>query len=255
MICSNMNAPAAFAAGPGAASPDPAEARRHALLDRHLERLDQLIEAGMDMVQGLAAQAAGGPTVVQGDIALAYSRVSRAVRMAILLQSRLVAEPGADAGGEPDTLVVSWMEPEGSISERTAARKERVEQIVEGVARFERDDDEAAERLGRETAERLERDDIYGDVLTRPVSELVADICRDLNLAPDWPRLARQPWAQREIAGGEAGAPLRGFTSPIAAAMAGGPPADPGAMPGEERVAEGESRKRYATASPLRDSS
>lgn len=198
--------------------PDPDAARRRALLDRQLERLDQLIAAGMDLVQGLAAQAEGGPKVVEGDVALAYSRVSRSVRMAMLLQTRLAAEPEAEAAAEPKTTYFTWLEPENSIAERTAARKERVEQIVEDLARREQGDDEAAEHIRREAAERLERDDLYGEVLTRPISELVFEICRDLNLAPDWPRLARQPWARREMADGKAGAPLKAHLSPPQAA-------------------------------------
>jgi len=196
---------------------DPDAARRRALLDRQLERLDQLIAAGMDLVQGLAAQAEGGPKVVEGDVALAYSRVSRSVRMAMLLQTRLAAEPEAEAA-EPKTTYFTWLEPENSIAERTAARKERVEQIVEDLARREQGDDEAAEHIRREAAERLERDDLYGEVLARPISELVFEICRDLNLAPDWPRLARQPWARREMADGKAGAPLKAHLSPPQAA-------------------------------------
>jgi hypothetical protein len=67
---------AAFAICPDA--PDPAEARRCALLDRQLKRLARLVEAGMDMVQALAAQAAGsGPPVAGaglGPIALQARR-------------------------------------------------------------------------------------------------------------------------------------------------------------------------------------
>lgn len=189
---------------------DPAEERRRALLDRQLERLDQLAQAGMDMVHALAAQVAGtGPQVVEGDVALAYNRLSRAVRMALLLQSRLVAEPAEAAAGEPEEIIYRWMEPQNSIAERTAARRERIEQIVEGVARREGDDPDTADRIAHEAAERLERDDIYADVLTRPVSELVADLCRDLGLEPHWPSLARQPWAQRERASEDIGWPLR----------------------------------------------
>lgn len=206
---------------PDDASAETAHARRRGLLDRQLERLDQLIAAGMDMVEGLAAQAAGGPRVVEGDVVLAYSRASRAVRMAILLQSRLVAEPEAKAEAQtpapgedaPGAIGLRWLEPEEMFEEWTSARRERVEQIVEGVARRERGDDDAAERLGREAVERLERDDIYGAVLTRPISELVADICRHLGLTPDWPRLSRQPWAQRERAGGAVGGPLKDYAA------------------------------------------
>ena len=45
-------------------------------------------------------------------------------------------------------------------------------------------------------------------MLSRPISELIALICQDLGLAPDWPQLAEEAWAKAEIASGAAGAPL-----------------------------------------------
>src|SRR5665213_2604345 len=196
-------------------SSDPAfaerEQRRQAMVDRHLERLDQVIEAGMGMIGALAAQVAGtGPQVVEGDVALAYSRFSRAVRQGILLQTHLLAEPeekpakadakAAKGKGEPEEITVTWLEAEGS---RREGRRERVAQIVERMARTDGQPEETVERLYREAAERLEQIDIYGDPAFRPISELVAEICRDLGLKPDWAVLATHPWARKEIALGE----------------------------------------------------
>ncbi len=205
-----MDTSAAWASQSDSMPDDPAEARR-VLLDRQLERLDRLAEAGMQMVEALLAQARGeGPQVVEGDVALAYGRVSRAVRMAILLQSRLVEAP-APADAEPERIVFAWEEPRDVRAERAAARKERVEHIVEHAARREHEDAETVERLVAEAAERLECDDIYGDVLSRPIDELVAHICRDLGLDPDWDSLARRPWARRAVASGEIGWPIAGL--------------------------------------------
>ena len=187
MFCSDMNTPA-LPPFPNS----PADERRRALLDRQLERLDQMIGAGMDMVQALAAQAAGaGPQVVEGDVILAYSRAARAVRMAILLQSHLIAEP--DAGRD-------------AVAERAAADADRVEPPAEDLAGRERDPDESTERPAREYAERLERDDIYRNVRTRPVGELVAEIGRDLGIDPDWPELSPEPDRHNDVADADAGA-------------------------------------------------
>jgi hypothetical protein len=131
--------------------------------------------------------------------------------MAILLQSRLLGGPGAEAGETPDEAVhttYSWADPPTVTQVRAEARRACIEQVVETVAEHERHDAEAVERLGREAAERLERDDIYRDVLARPASEIIADLCRDLGLTPDWPVLSRQSWARREMAGEVVGAPL-----------------------------------------------
>jgi hypothetical protein len=59
-----------------------------------------------------------------------------------------------------------------------------------------------------EVCERLDDDDIYGDVIARPVGELVALICRDLGLEPDWARLAEEAWAREEIERGDARSPF-----------------------------------------------
>jgi hypothetical protein len=91
-------------------------------------------------------------------------------------------------------------------------RKARTVRIVERIARRDCDDAEDIERRVGEAAGRLDQDDIYGDVLSRPISELIAMICKDLGLDPDWPQLAREAWAREEISGGAAGSPLMALT-------------------------------------------
>ena len=187
------------------ASPDAAADRRRSLLDQQLERLDQMAQAGTDLIQALAAQAAGGPKVVKGDVSLAFGRVSRAVRMAILLQRRLIDETvsrEADRDGEDDGRALDEAADvgPGTIPDR--------HDLVEDIAGREGDAPERAERIERETAERLERDDLYGLVHARPVGEIVVDICRDLDLEPDWPTLAQEGSAQVAYVTRNPGAPL-----------------------------------------------
>ena len=118
------------------------------------------------------------------------------------------------------------------------------------MAKAECDDEDRLDDLVHETAERLDDDDIFGDVLTRPVGELVSLICRDLGLEPDWARLGEEAWAKEEFDD-----PRSPFfaTSPIYGR--GGPPADPGVQPGEERVVEREGGWQSLTASPFQSSS
>jgi len=86
-------------------------------------------------------------------------------------------------------------------------RKARVEAIIERVAKADHDEEEV-DRLVREAGERLDDEDLYGEVLGRPVGELVSLICRDLGLAPDWSRLAEEAWARREAAEGDPRSPF-----------------------------------------------
>jgi hypothetical protein len=195
------------AAGEGCALPS---------AERRLRMLDRLAVVGLEISLAIERRVKDAPPdqplAELNAAAMAYARAARAVRMAVLLQSRLAEGPVADEAANdakgPQKIIFGWEECPDERDERAQARRERLGQIVEHIAEKERGDAEAAERLGREAAERLERDDIYGDVLERPVSEVVADICRDLGLEPDWDGLFARPWARHEIADGDIGAPL-----------------------------------------------
>jgi hypothetical protein len=170
---------------------------------RELTLLDELADYGRDIARAIAqrvqAAEADEPVAELQAAAMAYARVARAVRLTVMLKAKLVGRPaGAEADAETDG---------GNDSEDV--RKFRVERIIERVARARHaDDDDEVERLTTEAAERLDDDDLYGGVLERPMSELLALICRDLGLPLDWPRLAGEAWAQQEIAGGQPGWPL-----------------------------------------------
>jgi hypothetical protein len=186
------------------------------LMERQLWVAGRLAEVGLNVAlaierQAMAAgsddgappaqagsDAAGAAPAVLGDIGLAYTRVARGVRLTIALQSKLIEGLQALDRGETDSA--RWL--------RECDTKKRVERIVERVIRAEHDDEEIVDHLTREGAERLDEDDISGDVRTRPVSETVAVICRALGLAPDWAHLAEEAWAQEEMASGAAGSPL-----------------------------------------------
>ena len=201
----------------------------HPLFERQLWILGRLAEAGLNIVLAIEHQALGSAPppdapaepapsdtpadtpandLFQGDLALAYARASRAVRMTIALQSRLIDEAGERKRAAKSSAGYAAM-IEGP------ARKARIERIVERVAQAELGGaTETIERLVGEAAERLHEGDVYGDIMARPVSEIVDAICRDLGLHPDWARLAQEGWAQDEIASGAVGPPLAANLSP-----------------------------------------
>jgi len=158
--------------------------------ERRLQRLDRLAEAGLEVIEALTAQAKGaGPKVVDGDVALAFSRVSRAVRMAVLLQHELAQ----DAADPP--MISPMASPDAALeaeAERKTAHIGRVGRIVARVAMDHcGKKPERAADYAYAARERLDDDDIYSLVATRPVGELVAMICRDFGLQPDWDALAQ----------------------------------------------------------------
>ena len=176
--------------------------------------LGQLAEAGLEVALAIKDQV---KTVADGGedataIAMAYARAARAVRLTLLLQSNLIKQL-QDWDRQTAYLASRAIaKAEGLQEDLADQRKTQTVRIVERIAEREHDDAEQVERLVGEAAERLDQEDIYGDVLSRPVSELVAMICEDLGLDPDWRHLAREAWAREEIIIGPAGSPLRTLT-------------------------------------------
>jgi hypothetical protein len=231
---------------PAAPSLDPAETAHTAwarqVLMRQTEMLGELAEVGLEVAKAAGrravARAEGEPdgAAAEGDnLAMAYARAARAVRLTLMLQARVVAEIGKlDLADQARAEAVRAAQEEAETRATPEyAHKARVERVVLRVAKDAHPDNEdEVDRLISEAGERLDDDDLYRDILSRPVGELVGAICRDLGLDPDWTRLAQEPWAVDEQA--DPRSPFAS-TSPIAVAMAGGGP-----LP-EERAVEGAS--------------
>jgi hypothetical protein len=230
-------------------APAPGAAPR-ALIERQLWVLGRLAEVGLNVALAIEQQATAAaeapdaaepppasrpPTpkpgrVVQGDIALAYARASRAVRLTVALQARLIKDLQALDEAAARLRRGEQAEAERARQALETARKERVERIVERVIRAELSDEVEADRLAEAAWERLDADEIYGDLLAQPVGEIIARLCRDLGLAPDWIQLAEEAWARQEIDSGAAGSPFLALSwpdPPGRAAAAPAPVAEP----------------------------
>jgi hypothetical protein len=228
-----MTDPAALAPDPARPPPPKAADVGPALIHRQLAMLGRLAEAGLNVVLAIEKQALAAladepaaapegaapqtplqtpPQTPAADLALAYHRASRAVRMTIALQARLLAD--LQALDERDERYAKAARTEHR--QQQAQRKARVEKILERVIEAQVADEVEADRLTQEACERLEDDDIYGELMARPFSEIIDRICKDLGLDPDWSALAQEAWARTEIDDGVAAAPLA--EAPAAAA-------------------------------------
>lgn len=206
--------------------------------DRHLAMLDRLAEAGLQIAIALEAEAksaASAPADRPVDleaVALSYSRVARAVRMSLLLHAHLVQ--GGEVRAQAQAKTTAERPPPQPVDPewaREEVARDRVARIVRRVIQAEHDDEERVERLADEAVERLEDLDCYGAVTARPMSEMVADICHDLGLSPDWTRLAIEAWAVEEMSSGDVGEPLETFALARALAQSGRGGADSPASP------------------------
>ncbi len=179
------------------------------VLERQIETLGELAELAMRMArtttdqatESQATQAAEGqvpdadaptPDARQTDhLALAFHRAARAVRLTFMLQSKLL---------EDLRLLNRRAQPsEYDDIDPVDEHKARVQRIVRRLAQDAHDGNPAqVDKLTIEASERLEDEDLYRDVIDRPVGELVAGLCRDLGLEPNWRGLADEPWALDE---------------------------------------------------------
>lgn len=158
---------------------------------------------------------------------MAHSRIARAVRLTVALQSKVMKEALALEQGVGEAKaskaearpILAPADPDPAHE-----RRRRIDRVVRRVIEAEEDDEDEVERLSGEAWERLEDEDVYGDVLARPMGEIVARVCEDLGLSPDWTRLAKEAWAVEEARAAHPGSP---FAPPAAAEAPNGVPAQP----------------------------
>jgi hypothetical protein len=246
-------------------SPDPvaaADLRARAAFDQQLWVLGRLAQAGLNMALALEAQAiathpeaaadqgpqpygAPKPAPVSldflppepGELALAFTRVSRAVRMTVALQARLLK---GDVGGPNASASRA---PAPPPLETRAQRANRAGTIVGRLAAGSDGDAFEAMELMERARERLFDVDITGDLLDRPIPDLIAEICRDLGLSPNWAEVQGEAW-MRDGAPSDEPTP-RSRARPSACPASASPPAtswaSPAGPPGGHKASPGRS--------------
>jgi hypothetical protein len=172
------------------AAENPGEARRA----QRLEMLRVMADICLDMARLVQSQAhaaaeadpAGGRAA---DIAAKVPRIARALRQTLALEWRVETEEAAQLEAERAARAQAEDRARHRLEiERACTVREAVEKIIRA--------DETVDPLfvRREAAERLDDEQEFEDFLTRPLGAIVADICRDLSLEPDW-TLWPEPWA------------------------------------------------------------
>jgi hypothetical protein len=218
---------------------DPIEAPPESRAERHLRLLQELAEIGMDIARAVRAEATAqdeaperAPSRFGGEPGLVYSRIARAVRQTLALEARFADEVGKARAEQErrrvDTGRLIFQRRQDDI-------RDFVAQAIENEGAERRIPDSEVERLLDDLDERLEDGQYDADLADGPVAELVARICYDLGVSPDWRIWNDQDWASDYIKdrmptdiGADRWAHL---DTPIAAARppdAIGPPPDPG---------------------------
>jgi hypothetical protein len=169
----------------------PAPADPRALIEGQMAMLSRLAEVGMEIAEACGREAKAPPAegAARSHPGLVFARVARAVRMTIALQSRLMKDLAA-------------LDRADEIAERarTTKRRTRLAQLIEDAARakvdaqreagarFWADEDAVEDEIEALTSEGYERliDAEDGGLWGRPFDAVVAAVCKDLGLSPDW---------------------------------------------------------------------
>ena len=114
--------------------------------------------------------------------------------------------------GHLPTAAIPRMAEAATAARRVERRKTKVRTAVERVLDAEADGSEA-ENLFYDLTERLESDYEDADFTDRPIGELVARICRDLGVTPDWSLWQDEDWAI-EARGAEPAVRTKGEPAP-----------------------------------------
>ena len=199
--------------------------------ERQMFMLKALADYGMSVVQSVSQRASasldgGFAPSVGVDLARAYERVARSIRQTIALEARIDRELN-----HPET--VRCGKAERAPAER---RKDEVKAIVSSVVPY-RDANPARDReyLLADMYERLDDMAEDEDFDSRPMAQIIADVCETLGVEPDWALWKDEGW---EL---EAPAPATSQTPPhvvgrrakeplnsVSSLTCGGSPAKPG---------------------------
>jgi hypothetical protein len=211
---------------------DPDGARAEQLL-RVLARLTEL---GMVLAEKLVAQAttADEAPVDAGEVAGAFAKISRGVRMTVMLEARLLKErrlrrDGLEAAHEARLQAMrearrsrERAEAEAEENERILKRESAIDEAVKDMIRAERPEGYERERLFDRLKGmwKIDWDDyssFYIDNCDEDdlISEQIATICKALGLTPDWDRWKDSYWAIEEAEDAAEGSPYAATGDPL----------------------------------------
>ena len=198
-----------------------------------LRLLTELIEMGMDTARAIRGQALAQADAVQalanGDLTnrplpggwitveacgLAFSRITRAIRLTMAFRQRIIRDMAQDAKtackAHKKLLQREAASADAAHQVRVDARRD---EIIVDVAMAVIPSEEDIEVLGdtmRRVSEHL-RDVEERELFDLPTGVLVARIVKDIGLPADWKQLQDRDWAIAEIANPPPGSPFEGW--------------------------------------------
>ena len=120
-----------------------------------------------------------------------FERVARSVRLAYLLEDKLIQDFAARAKEAAKEAAEQTAEKE---RQRRNATRRTVDRVVKEAIQAEAGDQSERNHLLGQLKLRLDQNDIYWDLASKPAEILIARLFRDLGLDPDWDRWQGEAW-------------------------------------------------------------
>jgi len=181
--------------------------------EQRLAMLREISEIGMELTRALARRVQAEEATGVGDAPVtetakpppfdpsdAFARLSRAVRLTLSLEARAEEALSALLAGEraaTEARREARVAREKHAAEtRTRDARERIEDLVEREIERTAESEEDFYNLVFALEQRLDEDQAYHDLESRPLGETVEWLCRDLCLSPDWRRWTGEGWLE-----------------------------------------------------------
>jgi hypothetical protein len=127
----------------------------------------------------------------QIELSRAFDRIARTVRLSYMLEEKLIRDFAAHAKAAAADAAEQAIEAE---RKRRSATKSTVNRVVKEAIQAEAGDQSERDHLLGRLRLRLDQDDMYRDLATKPAEILIARLFRDLELDPDWDRWQGEEW-------------------------------------------------------------
>jgi hypothetical protein len=168
---------------------------------RHAAVLQRLTEIGMKLAEQLSVQA-DDPEADGAELALRFTRVARAVRQSVALEAQLLEQArdlqarakAAAARAMPPWEKLGLTQAEYDARKHAANRQFETEMIVGRAIKLD-PRDRLRDNLRADFHERLfdaADEDLFASDAT--LAEIIAGICSDLGLSPDWEDWGDEDW-------------------------------------------------------------
>ena len=165
------------------------------LYARQMADLRGLAEAAMGFIGSLQLKVAAGKDTGPRETAETFERYARSVRLTIAMERRLQAEEAKRLAGDPldeqtrGALAIlaarsAAAKPEPPLT-KAEGRREVASKVVRDMIDYEDSEHENVEALF-EYERLIEKDVSDEDLMNRPILEVVALICQELGVEPDW---------------------------------------------------------------------